>query len=193
MFWVPSGAMRLVRLWLALAVAVYLLLPTRNYYWDGLAFAINVEKQLPPRDTLHPNHLIYTAANVWLYHAALLIGLKTRALFLMQFVNSLLGGASVVLIYRALRHREVSMLAGIAGALAFGFAATWWRFATDANAYIPSIFLVLCANDLLETRRNAVLAGVAHSGAMLFHELAFLFLPVALFRLKEKALAYGGS
>ena len=195
MFWVPSGAMRLVRLWLALAVAVYLLLPTRNYYWDGVAFAINVEKQLPPRDTLHPNHLIYTAANVWLYHAALLIGLKTRALFLMQFVNSLLGGASVVLIYRALRHREVSMLAGIAGALAFGFAATWWRFATDANAYIPSIFLVLCANDLLETRRNAVLAGVAHSGAVLFHELAFLFLPVALFRLKEpkKALAYGGS
>ena len=74
--------MRLVRLWLALPVAVYLLLPTRNYYWDGVAFAINVEKQLPPRDTLHPNHLIYTTANVWLYHAVLLIGLKTRALFL---------------------------------------------------------------------------------------------------------------
>src|SRR6266478_4591972 len=43
--WVPSGTMRLVRLWLALPVAVYLLLPSRNYYWDGVAFAINVEKQ----------------------------------------------------------------------------------------------------------------------------------------------------
>jgi hypothetical protein len=188
-------AMRLVRLWLALPLAIYVLLPTRNYYWDGVAFAINVEKQLPLRDLLHPNHLIYTAANAWLYHAALLIGVKTRALFLMQFVNSLLAGASVMLIYRALRHRGVSMQAGIAGALAFGFAATWWRFATDANAYISSIFFVLCANDLLETRRNAVLAGVAHAGAMLFHELAFLFLPIALFRLKEpkKALAYVGS
>jgi len=143
--------MRLAGLWLALPLAVYLLLPSRNYYWDGIAFAINVDEQLPLSDTLHPNHLIYTAVNVWLYHAALLIGLKTRALFLIQFVNSLLAGTNLVLIFRALRRRQVSMEAGIAGALSFGFAATWWRFATDANAYIPSIFLLLCANDLLET------------------------------------------
>ena len=182
-------------LWLALPLAVYLLLPTRNYYWDGVSFAIDAEKPLPLRELLHPNHLLYTAAISWLYHAALRIGVQTRALFLMQFVNSLLAGASVVAVYRALRRRLVSMQAGMAGALAFGFAATWWRFATDADAYIVSIFLVLCANDLLETRRNPVLAGVAHAGAMLFHQLAFLFLPVALFRLKEprKALAYAGS
>ena len=131
------------RLWLALPLAVYLLLPTRNYYWDGVAFAINVEKQLPLRDTLHPNHLIYTAAYVWLYHAALLIGLKTRALFLMQFVNSLLAGASVALVYRALRRRTIRTDGAIAGALAFAFAATWWKFSTDADAYIPSIFLIV--------------------------------------------------
>jgi hypothetical protein len=171
------------RLWLALPLAVYLLLPTRNYYWDGVAFAINVEKQLPLRDTLHPNHLLYTAAHVWLYHAALLIGIETRALFLMQFVNSLLAGASVALVYRALRRRTIQTDGAIAGALAFAFAATWWKFSTDADAYIPSIFLLLCANDLLETRRNVVLAAVAHAAAMLFHELAFLFLPIALLRL----------
>ncbi len=180
------------RLWLALPLAVYLLLPTRNYYWDGVAFAINVEKQLPLRDTLHPNHLIYTAACVWLYHAALLIGLKTRALFLMQFVNSLLAGASVALVYRAFRRRTIRVEGAIAGALALAFAATWWKFSTDADAYIPSIFLLLCANDLLETRRSAVLAGVTHAAAMLFHELAFLFLPIALWRLKQpkKAISY---
>jgi hypothetical protein len=185
-------AMRLGRLWLALPLAVYLLLPTRNYYWDGVAFAINVEKQLPLRDTLHPNHLIYTAAHVWLYRAALSIGIETRALFLMQFVNSLLAGASVALIYRALRRRATLTEGAIAGALVFAFAATWWRFATDADAYIPAIFLLLCANDLLETRRNLVLAGLTHAAAMLFHELAILFLPVALWRLKEpkKAASY---
>ncbi len=186
-------AVRWGRLWLALPLAVYLLLPTRNYYWDGVAFAINVEKQLPLRDTLHPNHLIYTAAWVWLYHAALLIGLKTRALFLMQFVNSLLAGAGVALLYRALRRRAVRPNGAIAGALAFAFAATWWKFSTDADAYIPSLFLLLCANDLLETRRSVVLAGLTHAAAMLFHELAFLYLPIALWRLKEpkKAVSYG--
>lgn len=185
-------ALRLGRLWLALPLAIYLLLPTRNYYWDGVAFAINVEKQLPLRDTLHPNHLLYAAAHVWLYRAALLIGLKTRALFLMQFVNSLLAGGSVVLLYRALRRRTIPTESAIAGALAFAFAATWWKFSTDADAYIPSILLLLCANDLIETRRSVLLAGVTHAAAMLFHELAFLFLPIALFRLKEpkKALSY---
>ncbi|MGD0047814.1 MAG: hypothetical protein ABSE42_12440 [Bryobacteraceae bacterium] len=178
-----NGGLR--RLWLALPLAVYLLLPTRNYYWDGVAFAINVEKQLPLRETLHPNHLIYTAALVWLYRAALLIGIETRALFLMQFVNSLLAAAGVALVYRALRRRAIGMEGAIAGALAFAFAATWWKFSTDADAYIPSIFLLLCANDLLETRRSVVLAGVTHAAAMLFHELAILFLPVALWRLKE--------
>ncbi|MGD0666974.1 MAG: hypothetical protein ABSB23_05410 [Bryobacteraceae bacterium] len=185
-------AVRWGRLWLALPLAIYLLLPTRNYYWDGVAFAINVEKQLPLRDTLHPNHLIYAAACVWLYHAALLIGLRTRALFLMQFVNSLLAGACVALVYRSLRRRDIPANAAIAGALAFAFAATWWKFSTDADAYIPSIFLLLCANDLLETRRSVVLAGVTHAAAMLFHELAFLYLPIALWRLKEpkKAVSY---
>ena len=175
----------LSRLWLALPLAVYLLLPTRNYYWDGVAFAINVEKQLPLRETLHPNHLLYTAAYVWLYHAALLIGIETRALFLMQFVNSLLAGASVALVYRALRRRAIRMEGAIAGALAFAFAGAWWKFSTDADAYIPAIFLLLCANDLLETRRSLVLAAITHAAAMLFHQLAFLFLPIALLRLKE--------
>lgn len=185
-------AARWGRLWLALPLAVYLLLPTQNYYWDGVAFAINVEKQLSLKETLHPNHLIYTAAWVWLYHAALSIGLRTRALFLMQFVNSLLAGAGVALVYRALRRRAIRANGAIAGALAFAFAAAWWKFSTDADAYIPSIFLLLCANDLLETRRSTVLAGATHAAAMLFHELAFLFLPMALGRLKEpkKALSY---
>ena len=171
--------------WLLLPLAVYLLLPTRNYYWDGVAFAINVEKLLPLRDVLHPNHLLYAAAHEWLYRAALLIGLKTRALFLMQFVNSLLAWGAVVLVYRALRRVALGIEAAVAGALAFAFAATWWKFATDADAYTPSIFLLLCAYDLVETRSSVVLAGLAHLAAMLFHELAFLFLPVALLRLKQ--------
>jgi len=171
---------------------IYLLLPTRNYYWDGVGFAINVEKQLPLRETLHPNHLVYAAALVWLYHAALSLGLKTRALFLMQYVNSVLAGACVGLVYRALRRRSILAEAAIPAALAFAFAATWWKFSTDTDAYIPSIFFILCANDLIETRRSVIPAGLAHAAAMLFHELAFLFLPVVLLRLAATGLGGAG-
>ena len=97
----------------------------------------------------------------------------------------------------------------LAGSLLFGFPATWWKFSTDANAYIPSILLLLCTDYIqarrlearrlearrleargwrpprLEARRSTVVAGLAHAGAMLFHELAILFLPVALFRLRK--------
>jgi hypothetical protein len=184
--------MRRPRLWLALPLALYLLVPTRNYYWDGITFAINIEKGLPLRDLLSPSHLIYPVVGLWLYKLALLIGIKTRALFLLQTVNALLAGACVPLVERALRRRGVSTEAAVAGALAFAFAATWWKFATDVDAYIPAIFLVLCANDLLETRRSAWLAGLAHAAAMLFHQLALLYLVVALVRLKatRRALVY---
>jgi hypothetical protein len=47
----------------------------------------------------------------------------------------------------------------------------------------------LFADLLLERRRTTVAAGLAHAGAMLFHELAILFLPVALFRLRKNRRA----
>ena len=180
------------RVLLALPAVVYLLLPTRNFYWDGVAFAINIEKLLPPRENLHPNHLLYTVAGEWLYRAALACGLHVRALFLLQAANSLLAAGAVVLLYRALRRRDFPTESAVAAALTFAFAATWWRFATDANAYIPSIFLILCANHLLETRRTPWLAPVAHVAAMLFHQLAILFLPVALLKTRDprKQLSY---
>ncbi len=170
---------------LALPFLLYFLFPTRNYYWDGLAFAINVERFAPLRDTLHPNHLVYTLGVLWLYRAALAVGVHIRALFLMQGLNRLLACAAVVLVYRALRRRSLSAESAVAGALIFGIGATWWKFATDANAYIPSLLLVLWANDLVEEKRSLVWAGLAHGAAMLFHELAIFYLPVVWLRRRD--------
>jgi hypothetical protein len=170
---------------LALPLFTYLFLPTRNFYWDGIAFAINIEKHLPPAALIHPNHFAYTLWGAWLYSLSETAGIHTRALFVMQAANSLLAGLCVILLYRCLRLRNVPVTLGVPAALVFGFSATWWRFATDANAYIPSIFLLLCTYVLIEYPRVTVLAGLAQAGAMLFHELAFLFLPVVLLRLRK--------
>ncbi len=179
------GLARLYQFFPLLLLPVYLALPNRNFYWDGVAFAINIEKQAPLQATLHPNHLLYTPAILWLYRGALLAGWNIRALFLMQGVNSVLACGCVWLFFRMLR-RLTDPAAALSGALALAFSATFWRYATDADAYLPSLFLILAAWDLLETERSAAAAGLLHAGAMLFHQLAIFFLPVALFRVREK-------
>ena len=43
-----------------IAFMVYLLLPTRLYFWDGVAFSINIEAPNASAESLlHPNHLVY--------------------------------------------------------------------------------------------------------------------------------------
>lgn len=170
---------------LLLPLLFYLAMPTRNFYWDGVAFAINIEKRLPAAYLLHPSHLVYALAGDRIYRLSQLLGFHGNALFLLQAVNGVLGGLCVPLFYKCLRLRHVPEDLAIPAALVFGFSATWWKFATDADAYVPSIFFVLCAYVLLESRTFLVLAGLAQSGALLFHELAIFFVPVALVRLRK--------
>jgi hypothetical protein len=65
-------------------------------------------------------------------------------------------------------------------AILFAFSAQWWKFSTDANAYIPAIFfLLVCLRLLLEQRPRPIAAGLAHSAAMMFHQLSLFFFPAA--------------
>lgn len=170
---------------LVLPLLFYLALPTRNFYWDGVSSAIDIEKRLPSSFLFHPSHLIYSLAGAWLYRLSEIIGIHARAIFILQVVNSLLAELCVLLFYKCLRLRNLPATLSVPMALIFGFSATWWRFATDANAYIPSVCFMMCAYVLIERRKSLVLAGLIHGGALLFHELALLFLPVALLRLRK--------
>jgi hypothetical protein len=176
---------------LVLPLILYVWVPTRNFYWDGVAFAVNIEKHLPLGFLVHPSHLLYSVWGDWLFRIAEAFGFHFRALFVLQAANGVLAGLCVILLYRSLRRRNAPAGLALAGAFLFAFSATWWKFASDANAYVPTILLLVCANfilerdRLLERDRPAVASGLAHAGAMLFHELAILFLPVALFRLRK--------
>jgi len=180
---------RLGRKWctllLALPLVFYLALPTRNFYWDGVAFAIDIEKHLSAASLVGPSHLAYALWGAWLYRLSETVGIHPRALFVMQAANCVLAGLCVILLHVCLRLRNVPVTAGVPAALVFGFSATWWRFAADANAYVPAIFFLLVSYVLMEHRRSAFLAGLALAVAILFHELAVLFLPVALVRSRK--------
>jgi hypothetical protein len=174
---------------------IYLLLPTRNFYWDGVAFAIDIEKAAREGYPLyHPNHLIYMTFGLWLCKALRAVGWSGRALFLLQAANSVLAAASVLLVYRILRGEKLSQHASAALAALFAFSATWWKFSTDAGAYVPSVFFVLAAYWLLQVSNGAKPLAVAcvHTVGMLFHQLAALFFPVALvsFRTRARAIQY---
>jgi uncharacterized membrane protein YecN with MAPEG domain len=171
---------------LLVPLVLYLAFPTRNYYWDGVRFAIEIEKNLPLSALAQPNHLIYELCGAWLYHALHAMGFPARALYLMQAANCLLAGLAVILLYRILRMKGWTNERSLIAASIFGFSATWWKFASDANAYVPAIVLLLCAYALIGSPRWVWLAGLATAGAMLFHELAILFLPVGLIVLWKK-------
>jgi hypothetical protein len=168
-------------LFVALAFcAIYLLWPTKNYYWDGIAFAVVIERAQHWYELFNVHHLLYEFFGAGLYR---LVGGHVRALYLMQWANSVIAAVLLVLAYQLFRRLGVPAANSLAWTAVIGAAATFWKYATDADSYIiANIFLVLAFLLLVRERRpRPVLIAALHIGAMMFHQLAALFYPVALF------------
>jgi hypothetical protein len=166
-----------------IALGIYLILPTREFYWDGVGFALAVETPpVSPDSLLFPNHLLYNLMGYAVWRAVVAAGMPFRALEVFQALNSLFAAASVYLVWRIAAELTRGSRISNWSALLFAFAAQWWRFSTDANAYIPSIFFLLVSFRLMlpGKRPRPFAAGLAHSAAMLFHQLALFFFPVAV-------------
>ena len=161
--------------------AIYLLFPTRVYYWDGIVFAQAIEdaSRLSP-SLVHPNHLIYNFAGYLFYKLLHAIGANIRALTALQILNSLLSALCALVLFSILRTVLRSLYLSICLALLFAFSATWWKFSTDANAYIPSVlFLVISFYLVLPGKKpRPLLAAFTFFISMAFHQLAVLAVPV---------------
>jgi hypothetical protein len=170
----------------------YILLPTREFYWDGISFALDIERAKGNLSSLlRPNHLIYNPAGYLFYEC---FGEKVRALFLLQALNGILGGITILLVYHLLKKITGSRFHSACLALMMAFSATWWKFATDANAYIPSVLCLLVAFKWLlqEEKPRPVSVGVIHAVAMLLHQLAIFFYPVAWICLRRQKQKWPG-
>ena len=162
-------------------VIIYLAFPTRVYYWDGISFAQAIEdaSSLSP-SLVHPNHLIYNFAGSIFYKLLLSAGFELRAVTALQILNSLLGAGAAAVLFVILIETVRSLYLSIAVTLLFAFSATWWKFSTDANAYIPSVLFVLISFYLVLPNRKVrpLLAALSFFVSMAFHQLAVLMLPV---------------
>jgi len=158
---------------------------TWGYYWDGITFALQIEKvaQGEARVALlfHQNHLLYNALGHLAYRALNVAGLSVRALYLLQVANALIGAGAVLVFFRTALRATGSLYATLVCTAFLAFSAAWWKISTDVNAYIATILLVLvCATNLLGMKPRWFVAGLALAGAMLIHQLASLFYPAAL-------------
>ncbi|HEV2883787.1 MAG TPA: hypothetical protein VGW36_02955 [Pyrinomonadaceae bacterium] len=161
--------------------AVYLCFPTKSYFFDGIAFAGIIE-QTPELGTslLHPNHLIYNLVGAAFYKLILRMGIEMRAVAALQILNSLLGALSAYVVFGILRTSLTRRYFWYALTLLFAFSATWWKFATDADAYIPSVLFVLISFYLAlpKQKPRPLLVAMAYSIALCFHQMAVIFFPV---------------
>ena len=165
-------------------LALYLAFPTKVYYWDGIVFAQAIEDAAGPKvSLLHPNHLIYNFAGFFFYRLLHMFGADVRAITALQILNSVLSAACAVVLFLILKDVLRSIYLSVCLTLLFSLSATWWKFSTDANAYVPSVlFVLLCFYLVLPDRKpRPVLLAFVFFLAMCFHQLAVVVYPVLAF------------
>lgn len=168
------------------AVLLYLSSPARVFYWDGVAFSIAIEKALHSTERVfHPNHLLYEEAGLLLLRVTESLGVHVRALFLLQAANAVLAAAALAVMHRLLLKADIAPRPAALFAAAMMGSAAWWRYATDVDAYIPAVLLMLLAALELYRRIPPRVWVVAlwHTLAMLFHQLSIWLAPVIVWQL----------
>ena len=192
----PASVRTIVPIVFAVSFLAYLLLLTKNYYWDGIFFAQVIEDAPRINATLiHPNHLLDLIFEYVLFRIVRLLGFQARALTVLQLSNCVLAAAAVALFFRICLDWFKSLYVSLVVAALFAFSATWWRFATDADTYIGAVLLLLVAFYFLrpghKTRPFAM--ALAHALAMLLHQLCVFFFPVAIVGLVLQAKKHGSQ
>jgi hypothetical protein len=164
-----------------LALLGYLAFLTKNYYWDGVVFAETIERAKRLPELFHPSHLFYNVVGYLLYKAAGSFGQAARPLKVLQIGNCIFSALAALVFFRILRKSLGSVYLAATLTVLFAFSATWWKFSTDADAYIPSTLFMLIAFYLVlpGSKPRPFLVASAHVCAILFHQLAIFFYPVA--------------
>ena len=166
---------------LVVTAVVYLAFPTHAYYWDGIVFAQAIEDASRLNASLaHPNHLVYNFAGYLFYKLLRVFSADIRAVTALQILNSLLSALCAGVLYQILMNTLRSLYFSFWLTLLFAFSATWWKFSTDANAYIPSVLFLLISFYLVlpDRKLRPLLTAFTFFLSMAFHQLAVFMLPV---------------
>ena len=160
---------------------VYLVFPTKTYYWDGVNFALSIENSSGfSKSLIHPHHLLYNVFGYAIYHICNAAGVNVRALQVLQVTNGVLSALCAGLFFRFLLQTFRSVYLSSVLTLLFAFSATWWKYSTDADSYVPSILLfVICLNLMVDGQKpRPFCVALVHACSMFMHQLGVFFYPV---------------
>src|SRR2546423_3169725 len=180
---VAGSTRRLTILIVVVVLLLNLLFLTKNYYWDGVFFAQLIEDAHGVNASLlHPSHLLDQLFVYLVYRAVISAGIHARALTVFQVSNCFLSAVSASIFFRISARLFKSIYVSLTATAMFAFSATWWKFSTDADAYVLAVLLLLvCFYFLLpEQKPRPFLVAVIHAAAMLIHQLSLFFFPAAL-------------
>ena len=168
---------------LLFACLLYIVFPTKQFYWDGVKFALRIQSfPHSPQYWTDPNHLIYTFLGGVPHYLLQSVGLDISPLCLLQTVDILAGLAGILFFHALALHIRVSPLTRFAATVAFAFSAAWWNYSVDISSYVVSTdFLMLSALILLRLpRRWPVLLAASLAIATLLHQIAVIFVAVPI-------------
>jgi hypothetical protein len=164
-----------------LLLLIYIGFPTKNYYWDGIEFAQIIENAGSLNTSLlHPSHLFYNVIGYIIYKCVLGLGIDARAVTVLQITNSVFSALSAFVLFHILKISFRSTYLAASLTLLFSFSALWWKFSTDADAYIPSVLFILISFYLIlpNQKPRPLLVALIHTISMCFHQLGVFFFPV---------------
>lgn len=160
--------------------SLYIYTRTEVHTFDALSYTWGVEDK-PFGLLFHPHHLLYGPLGWLAYQASLALGYTGRADLPVQVVNALAGAAGIFFLWRFGASFTGRPFAALGASLAAGLSYAYWVYASEVEVYTLStafLILALWALVALEAAPGMVLAsmvGLAHAGAILFHQTNLLF------------------
>lgn len=168
---------------------LFLYTRAKYYTFDSVSYAYSIWKfdQTGDRMALfHPHHLLFNLTGWLLWRLCRMLGYVGGPLEVLKSMNAILGGIGIGLLNLTLRNvltrsRALALLSAVGVGLSFGY----WICATDGRVNMMSVVMLIAAFYALvvtmqsPTKRRAFATGIVAALAVLYHESAGLFLPVA--------------
>lgn len=174
--------------------------------FDAVSYMWNIEVK-PLGELFHPHHLLYAPLGQLAYRLAQSLGYDGYSDAPIQAVNALAGALGILFLWRFGVRWTKRPWASLGVAATVGVCYAYWLYASEVEVYtLAAAFLtlsmwILAALDEQPHPARAAALGVAHAGAIMFHQTNILFaVPVVLFLLLRPALrslsilaAYAGA
>ena len=167
---------------------LYIPLPTRMFYIDGVYYAEHLENVPFHVNGFHPHHLLYLPVMHALYSVFHAFIPSLRALTFLLVVSAVCGAVTLFAFGVFLRNLGHSIFTRLSGMILLGSAYTFWHHSSDANIYIPAHLLVLVvillvfSDRFYESKSLQILTGILLAFAGLMHQIALVALvPLSLY------------